>query len=112
MPAVTGLGSGLDIEGLVTGLINAESLPKLALFASKTEKATSLISGFGEISSSLASLQSSLTALESADTFGAISASSSAVTYATVSADAGAAAGGGGDAAGWQGGTGRQLAAS
>ena len=83
MPAVTGLGSGLDIEGLVTGLINAESAQQLAVFASKTEKATSLISGFGAVSSSLASLQSSLTALESADTFGAISASSSAGTYAT-----------------------------
>jgi hypothetical protein len=49
--------------------------------------------GFGRISSSLASLQSSLTALESADTFGAVSASSSAATYATVSADPGAAEG-------------------
>jgi len=93
MPAVTGLGSGLDIEGLVTGLINAESAQQLALFASRTEKATSLISGFGSISSSLASLQSSLTALENADTFGAVSASSSAATYATVSADPGAAEG-------------------
>ena len=93
MPAVTGLGSGLDIEGLVTGLINAESVQQLALFASRTEKATSLISGFGSISSSLASLQSSLTALENADTFGAVSASSSAATYATVSADPGAAEG-------------------
>ena len=36
MPAVTGLGSGLDIEGLVTGLIDAESAPQLDLFASRT----------------------------------------------------------------------------
>ena len=93
MPAVTGLGSGLDIEGLVTGLIDAESAPQLALFASRTLKATELISGFGQISSSLASLQSSLTALESADTFSALSATSSAASYATVSADPGAAAG-------------------
>lgn len=93
MPAVTGLGSGLDIEGLVTGLIDAESAPQLALFAARTEKATSLISGFGEISASLASLESSLTALESADTFSAVTATSSAATYATVSADPGAAAG-------------------
>ena len=93
MPAVTGLGSGLDIEGLVTGLINAESAPQLAIFAARTQKATSLISGFGEISSSLASLQSSLTDLESADTFGAVAATSSDATYATVTADPGAAAG-------------------
>ena len=93
MPAVTGLGSGLDIESLVTGLINAESVPQLALFAARTQKATSLISGFGEISSSLASLQSSLTDLESADTFGAVSATTSDATYATVTADPGAAAG-------------------
>ena len=84
MPAVTGLGSGLDIEGLVTGLVEAESVPQLALFASRTEKATNLISGFGEISSALASLQSSLETLESADTFGAVSATSSAASYATV----------------------------
>lgn len=93
MPAVTGLGSGLDIEGLVTGLVEAESVPQLALFASRTDKATDLISGFGQISSALASLQSSLTTLESADTFGAVSATSSAASYATVSADPGAAAG-------------------
>ena len=93
MPAVTGLGSGLDIEGLVTGLIDAESAPQLALFASRTVKATELISGFGQISSSLASLQSSLTTLKSADTFSSVSATSSAASYATVSADPGAAAG-------------------
>lgn len=93
MPAVTGLGSGLDIEGLVTGLIEAESAPQLALFASRTAKATGLISGFGQISSNLASLQSSLTTLESSDTFGSVSATSSATSYATVSADPGAAAG-------------------
>lgn len=93
MPAVTGLGSGLDIEGLVTGLINAESAQQLALFATRTTKATSLISGFGDISSSLSSLQSSLTALESADTFRAVSVANSAAEFATVSADPGAAEG-------------------
>ena len=93
MPAVTGLGSGLDIEGLVTGLIAAESGPQLAIYAERTQKATSLVSAFGQISSSLATLQSSLTALESADTFGAMTASTSSASYATVSADSGAAAG-------------------
>ena len=93
MPAVTGLGSGLDIEGLVTGLINAESAAQLAIFTTRTEQATSLISGFGEISSSLATLQSSLTALESADTFSAVTASTSNSSYATISADPGAAGG-------------------
>lgn len=93
MPAVTGLGSGLDIEGLVTGLINAESAPQLALFAARTQKATSLLSGFGQISSSLASLESALTDLKSADTFSAVSATSSNSSFATVSADPGAAAG-------------------
>lgn len=93
MPAVTGLGSGLDIEGLVTGLINAESAQQLSLFATRTAKATSLISGFGGISSSLASLQNSLTALESADTFRAVSVDNSATEFAAVSADPGAAEG-------------------
>ena len=93
MPAVTGLGSGLDIEGLVSGLIDAESAPQLELFASRKEKANNLISGFGQVSTALASLQSSLTTLESADTFGAVSATSSAESYATVSGDPGAAAG-------------------
>ena len=93
MPAVTGLGSGLDIEGLVTGLIDVESAPQLALFAEKSEKATSLITSFGEISSTLAALETSLVDLKTADTFGAVSATSSDTTLATVSADPGAAAG-------------------
>ena len=93
MPAVTGLGSGLDIEGLVSGLIAAESTPQLSMFAQRTEKASLLLSGLGEINSVLASLQTANQALIDADTFTAVTSSSSAPTYATVSADAGAAAG-------------------
>ena len=93
MPAVTGLGSGLDIEGLVSGLIAAESTPQLSMFAQRTEKASLLLSGLGEISSVLASLQAATQSLGSADTFTAVTSSSSAPTYATVSAEAGAAAG-------------------
>lgn len=93
MPAVTGLGSGLDIEGLVSGLIEAESTPQLSIFAQRTEKASLVLSGLGEISSNLASLQTATKSLSSADTFTAVTSSSSAPTYATVSAAAGAAAG-------------------
>jgi flagellar hook-associated protein 2 len=93
MPAVTGLGSGLDIEGLVSGLIAAESTPQLSMFAQRTEKASLLLSGLGEISSVLASLQVATQSLSSADTFAAVTSLSSAPTYATVSAEAGAAAG-------------------
>ena len=92
MPAVTGLGSGLDIEGLITGLMNVESAPQLALFAERSQKATSLLTGLGEISTALSSLQTSLTDLKSADTFGAVSATTSDADYAKVSADPGAVA--------------------
>jgi len=93
MPAVTGLGSGLDIEGLVSGLIAAESTPQLSMFAQRTEKASLLLSGLGEINSVLASLQTATQTLDNADTFTAVTSTSSAPTYATVAAEAGAAAG-------------------
>ena len=93
MPAVTGLGSGLDIEGLVTGLINAESTAQLSIFAQRTQKATSLISGFGDIRSSLDALRQTLTSLETSDTFQSVTSTSSSPSTATITSEPGAAAG-------------------
>ena len=43
MVAATGLGSGIDIEGLVTGLVNAERVPAEQRLQLREAKATTLI---------------------------------------------------------------------
>jgi hypothetical protein len=62
MPAITsaGIGSGLDIEGIITGLMNAEKIPLNDL---KTERNTikSKISMYGQMTSAFDALKTAST---------------------------------------------------
>lgn len=71
----SGVGSGLDINSLVSQLMSAESRPMTAL-KTQEKTATTKLSAYGQLSSALASFQSSLKGL-SATGLGACSASSS-----------------------------------
>lgn len=93
MVAVSGIGSGLDIDGLVTGLVNAERVPAEQRFAQKEASATNLISGFGALKGALSELQGSLSGVKTADIFGQFKASSSASGFVTASASSEASAG-------------------
>lgn len=65
----TGVGSGLDIGGIVKQLVAAERAPQENRLASKEARVQSQLSAYGTLKSSLSSFQSSLSALSEADTF-------------------------------------------
>jgi hypothetical protein len=56
MVSATGLGSGIDIEGLVTGLVNAERVPAEQRLLQREAKVTTLVSAFGTAKGSLSDL--------------------------------------------------------
>jgi len=84
-----GLGSGLDVKGIVSQLMTIERQPVLRL----NEKEASIqaeISAYGSLKGELASLQSSLVKLKDPATFQATSASSSDVTVLDITSDSNA----------------------
>lgn len=79
-----GLGSGLDINGIITKLMEVESQPLKAL-AVKEASYQAKISAYGSVKSSLGSLQSAVEKLADADTYSAFSASSTDMDIVDVS---------------------------
>lgn len=65
----TGVGSGLDIGGIVKQLVAAERAPQQTRLDSKEARVQSQLSAYGSLKSSLSSFQSSLSALSDAETF-------------------------------------------
>ncbi len=71
-----GLGSGLDVNGIISQLMAVESQP-LAKLDQKEAGYQAEISGYGSLKSALSTLQSSLSSLKSQETFQATSGRSS-----------------------------------
>ena len=92
MVSATGLGSGIDIEGLVTGLVNAERVPAEQRLLQREAKVTTLVSAFGTAKGSLSDLQSSIAGLKDLTTYSKITATSSASSKVAVSATSSAQA--------------------
>ena len=69
MIRATGLGSGLDIDGLVSGLVAAEGDPARERLLRDEGTITSEISAFSQMNSSLLSLKSASDALNAASAF-------------------------------------------
>jgi len=88
----SGIGSGLDIEGLITSLMNAEQAP-LTQLATKEVKIQSKISALGTLKGALSTFQSSVKTLTDASKFMQAKATSSDSDVATVSASNTAQAG-------------------
>jgi len=89
----SGIGSGLDIGGLVAQLVAAEAGPANARFNTKETALGSELSAYGTLKSALSTFNDAATKLESADTFKVFSASSSNETTFTTSVDTTAGAG-------------------
>ena len=70
-----GVGSGLDLGGLVSGLVEAERAPTESRLAVKEQKYTAELSAFGLLRSSLSQFQSSMSGLQSSTVFDAKSIS-------------------------------------
>ena len=89
----SGIGSGLDVDGLVTQLVAAERLPLERRLVKRETNLTQDISALGTFKSALADLQESLSAVNSSATFQQKNATTSDSTVMTVSASADAATG-------------------
>ncbi|HYJ41025.1 MAG TPA: flagellar filament capping protein FliD [Steroidobacteraceae bacterium] len=88
-----GLGSGLDINGLVSQLVAAEKAPAQAqITRSQTSTATS-ISALGQLKGALGAFNAALTSLKSLETFSTRSATASDASKFTASASIAAAEG-------------------
>jgi flagellar hook-associated protein 2 len=81
-----GIGSGLDIGGIVTALVNAESAGKIARFDVNEGKINAEISGIGSLKSAMAEFNTKLTNLTKAETFSSqkVAASTKEFLSATV----------------------------
>jgi flagellar hook-associated protein 2 len=85
MISAPGIGSGLDINGIVSQLMAAERLPLTAL--ENREKAfNQKLSAFGQVRSALATFQTALTKLGDGSRFEALSATASDTTVLGASA--------------------------
>lgn len=93
MVAVTGIGSGLDIEGIVSQLISAERGPVESRLLGREARLTSQLSAVGTLQGALSNLQTRVETLARASTFAQRSASSSNSDAVSASATSSAAAG-------------------
>ncbi|WP_028867445.1 flagellar filament capping protein FliD [Psychromonas arctica] len=73
----TGLGSGLDINSIVTAIVGAEKDPALAKMTQSAAKATAQISAFGTLNSELSAFKSSYSDLGRSSSFSAATYTSS-----------------------------------
>ena len=87
-----GIGSGLDVNGIVSKLMTAESQPLTALDAKEAKQQTRL-TAFGTLKGALSSFQSNLVALSDPAKFTAVTANFSDTTLASASASSSAVTG-------------------
>ena len=88
-----GVGSGIDVRGLVDRLLQAESAPKVGRFNRKEAELQAKLTSVGTLKGALSDFQSALSALKYTSSFTNIKATSSNTTIFSASASAGAAAG-------------------
>jgi flagellar hook-associated protein 2 len=95
MPTITsaGLGSGLDIEGLVSKLVTAEGQPASLRLNRKEVALQADLSAFGTLKGALSAFQASVQGLKDLSSFQARTATSSNTDLFTVSANSSAAPG-------------------
>lgn len=82
-----GIGSGLDVAGLVNQLVAAERDPVVKRLDSQQLLINGQISAWGQVTSALSALQTALTDLKSASAFQQRSTTSSDAAVATATAD-------------------------
>jgi flagellar hook-associated protein 2 len=87
-----GIGSGLDVESIISGLMSVERQPLTAVTAQKTSY-QSKISAFGTLKSALTTFQTSVSALSTASKFNAQTLTSSDTSVLTATSNGGATIG-------------------
>lgn len=89
----TGVGSGLDIEGLIGQLMAAERIPVEQRLIKRETKITQDISALGSLKGALSAFQSTLSSVNATDTYDKRNASSSNASAVIVTATSDAAVG-------------------
>ena len=89
----TGLGSGIDIESMISQLVSAERTPTTKRLDALQAKFTTQISGLGTIKSALSGLQSTLADLKKTSTFQNLKATVADEKQFTATTDASSVAG-------------------
>jgi flagellar hook-associated protein 2 len=87
-----GIGSGLDVEGIITKLMQVEAAP-LDTYDKKTAAFNAKLTALGKLGSSVGSFQNSLSSLTSASAFNSLSANAADTGIVAPSATADAVAG-------------------
>lgn len=90
---VSGIGSNIDTQALVTSLINAEKAPKQAQINTQSQKATTSLSSIGKIQAALDAFRGSLESMKTGNAVGGLTGTSSDEKVATMTASAGASSG-------------------
>ncbi len=90
MISAAGVGSGLDISGIVSQLVEAERAPKTFLLDRREAALQAQLSGFGTLKAALLDLRTSLSGFASANDFQQRAATSSDGTLFTANATSGA----------------------
>jgi len=93
MAGILGVGSGIDIDSIVTALVNAEKAPKTQQLDRLEKATTSRFSALGTLKGSLSNLQTAIQNLNKPSLFTTRTASSSASGVLTAKADSSAVAG-------------------
>lgn len=65
----SGLGSGLDINGIVSQLVNAQGQPQQQLLTNQQDALNTTLSALGQLKSGLSGVQSAVDALNNIDTY-------------------------------------------
>ena len=81
-----GSGSGIDVEGILTSLLNAERVPVTARLDRREIEIQAEISAYGSLQGALSAFKTALSPLSSVDTFAAKSVNSSDSSLFSVSA--------------------------
>ncbi|WP_076410909.1 flagellar filament capping protein FliD [Shewanella sp. UCD-KL12] len=83
----TGIGSGLDINTIVGVLVDAEKVPKEAIFDKTEETIDAKVSAIGTLKSALSNFQDALEKLKDGESLNQRSVSTGESTYLTATAD-------------------------
>lgn len=93
MAGITGIGSGMDIKGMVDAIVAAERAPKEGQLANLEKKTTTQLTSLGQLKSAISNFQSALSTLNSPSSFLARTATSSDSKVMTASVSQSAQAG-------------------
>jgi flagellar hook-associated protein 2 len=93
MAGITGIGSGVDIDSIVTASVAAEKAPKQNQIDSLEKKTTTKLTSLGSLKSAVSEFQTALSLLNSPTSFLSKSATSSNTTALSATGGASAVAG-------------------